>query len=49
MTPRATTAKRLTAHPWAASKEPKDASHDDRKPGCGVLDIAWTIPVSVPR
>ena len=39
MTASATTEKRLTAQPWAASKEPKDASHDERKCGCGVCAI----------
>ena len=30
---RATTAKRLTAQPCAPSKEPNDATHDERNPG----------------
>ena len=43
MAARATTAKRLTAHPWAATKESKDETHEERKPGCGVWAIVRTI------
>ena len=42
------TRKRFTAQPWAASKAPKLATQEERKPGWGVCDICCTIPVSVP-
>ena len=48
MVARTTTAKRLTAHPWAATKFSKDETHEDRNPGCGVWAIVRTMPVSVP-
>ncbi len=49
MPARATTEKRLTAQPWAASKEPKEPSHDERNWGCGVWAIVWTIPSACRR
>ena len=48
MPARATTAKRFTAQPCAASKRPKAATQEAMNGGWGVWAICWTIPVSVP-
>ena len=44
----ATTTTRLTAHPWAASNDPNERSHDENTEGWDTWLIWATMAVSVP-
>ena len=48
MAANATTTKRFTAQPWAASKDPKWTTKLERNPGWAVPAMSRTMPVSVP-